>query len=331
MTFSLWQLQLGKMIRAWFPQLSIIFCCLLPNYLLAGTNQTDSQVAVIYPETRKPYRFFYEEVIAGVKESLGENITPIRLSKKGGGRGSSELENWIDEQCDPLIIALGHQAMSTSKELKAKISLIISSVISDPSDVPDNGIIVNYTPSPVQLFGRLKWMAPQYKVVYAVINPETNRWLIEYAKVAAAQHELKLRLVYATSLKESGLQYKKILSEIDPQFEAIWLPQDNVTINNQTIIPYLLNKAWKRKIVIFSSTLNHVEKGVLFSLYPDNKAVGKRLGDLAVSMAADEYFGPKFLLLDELKFAVNQRTARHLRMRLDKKQKREIDMLFPKL
>lgn len=295
--------------------------------LFSSALWADNSISVVYPEVRKPYRLNFDEIIKGINDSLGQDTTTFALKNNNAIK---PIESWIEATSNPLIIALGRQAMSLTKTIKPDIYLILSSVITAPSNVPSNGIVVNYTPAPFRMFETLKTFAPEITTINAVFNPDINSWLVSYVEAAASHHNLNIKIVFAKTLKESGRLYQKIVSEIDPRHEAIWLPQDSVTINNQTIIPFLLEKAWKRKLILFSSTLSHADKGVLFSMYPNNKAVGKQLGVLAKEVVSGIYKGPHFLLLDELKLAVNIRTARHLGLPLGREKKKKVDVLFPK-
>ena len=81
---------------------------------------------------------------------------------------------------------------------------------------------------------------------------------------------------------------------------------------------------------MFSSSVNHVKRGVLFSLYPDNAELGRVLGRAALVYATSGASAPLRGVspLKEVLLAVNTRTANHLGLNLDARRLR-FDMVFP--
>jgi putative ABC transport system substrate-binding protein len=76
------------------------------------------------------------------------------------------------------------------------------------------------------------------------------------------------------------------------------------------------------------SSLGHVRRAVLFSLYPDNAAMGRHLGETAQEfLASGDYGEHGMVLLREVLQAVNLRTAMHLG--LDVSAQQGFDMVFP--
>jgi putative ABC transport system substrate-binding protein len=92
-------------------------------------------------------------------------------------------------------------------------------------------------------------------------------------------------------------------------------------------LPLVLEGAWNRNIALFSSSLTHVRRGALFSLYPNNLAFGRRL---AASVQSEAREGPAFgvMPLREVLAAVNVRTASHLGLTAAARQQ-NFDFVFP--
>jgi len=66
---------------------------------------------------------------------------------------------------------------------------------------------------------------------------------------------------------------------------------------------------------VFSTNTAHVRRGVLFSLYPDNFALGKRLAGLAPNiLSSGGYEKSGRLPLADVQSTVNLRTAKHLEL-----------------
>jgi putative ABC transport system substrate-binding protein len=70
--------------------------------------------------------------------------------------------------------------------------------------------------------------------------------------------------------------------------------------------------SWNRKLVVFSSSFADVKRGVLFSLYPDNKAMGQQLGRLLEQRQQNQSAPATIYPVEDLLTAVNLRTAEHL-------------------
>ena len=65
-------------------------------------------------------------------------------------------------------------------------------------------------------------------------------------------------------------------------------------------------------MILFSDTLEHAEAGALLAAYPDARALGRRLGEMALKLAEHPDKPLGIAPLRELKFALNVRVARHL-------------------
>jgi putative ABC transport system substrate-binding protein len=90
----------------------------------------------------------------------------------------------------------------------------------------------------------------------------------------------------------------------------------------------VLQESWSQDIAVFSSNFVHVRRGVLFSLYPDNVALGKSLAGLAQGMLVSGNDGTHGMLpLRDVQSAVNLRTAQHLGINPARQQ--GFDLIFP--
>ena len=89
----------------------------------------------------------------------------------------------------------------------------------------------------------------------------------------------------------------------------------------------ILKESWARNIAVFSSNAAHVRRGVLFSLYPDNFALGKRLAGFAQNiLSSGDYERRGRLPLVDVQSTVNLRTAKHLE--LDAERILRFDTIF---
>jgi len=99
---------------------------------------------------------------------------------------------------------------------------------------------------------------------------------------------------------------------MDPKRDALWLLQDTTTVEDSAVLPLVLSEAWKRQLVVLSSSLAHVRRGVLMAPFPDNKRMGRALAESALRQMGGGKSAEGVLPLRELRSAVNSRTASHL-------------------
>jgi putative ABC transport system substrate-binding protein len=80
--------------------------------------------------------------------------------------------------------------------------------------------------------------------------------------------------------------------------------------------------------VVFSSKPSHAKRGVLFSTYPDNFALGKHLFTM-VHELEQQPEQKNFAALKSTLLAVNLRTAAHLGLKYSSEQQQSFKLTFP--
>ncbi|OGS83884.1 MAG: hypothetical protein A2061_06025 [Gallionellales bacterium GWA2_59_43] len=171
-------------------------------------------------------------------------------------------------------------------------------------------------------------MMPKVRRVFVVYDPRHNEWMIRLAKSAARNQGLELIVYEAQDLRSAMRAYQDIFATVDRLHDALWLPQDSTTVEESTVLPLVLQESWARNLAVFSSNFTHVRRGALFSLYPDNVELGRRLTVSALALlasGADDASG--MAPLREVLIAVNLRTAKHLGINAGHAQ--GFDMTFP--
>jgi putative ABC transport system substrate-binding protein len=124
-------------------------------------------------------------------------------------------------------------------------------------------------------------------------------------------------------------RYQEVLGALNPKRDALWLPQDTTTVDESAVMPLVLRESWDRNLLVFSSNVGHVRRGVLFSLFPDNVEIGRFLASAAMTSLQAGGTPPRGIqALKQVRTAVNTRTADHLRLDLRASQQR-IHLVFP--
>lgn len=287
----------------------------------------DKKIVIVYPEIQEPYRSIFSEIIKGINTELNTTIPNYAVPKR---HTTSESHNWIKRNNGKVIIALGQRGFRASHTITPPLPLVLGAVMAAPTDTDSELVTISYAPDPTQLFERLKILSPSVNTVHTVYNPEKNNWLVEIGKKSAKKLGINLKVYEASDFRESATLYKKILQSAESNKDAIWIIQDSTTLDERVILPLILEQSWKRKLVVFSSNLSHANKGVLFSLYPDNYNLGRRLGRIAKKISRNQQYTFKLQPLQDVRIAVNIRTAKHLGLSISYKQQRAFDLIFPK-
>ena len=292
-------------------------------YIFNTVWADDRCVAVYYPEVREPYRSVLEEIIKGIEQKVEYSLRryPINQdSKQDGVDGNAGVK------CNALI-GLGrggfHAVSGTN------IPAVVGGVLVQPGD--NSGIPgVSLMPDPMELFLRLKHFVPNVQTVFVIYSFENTGLLIKEASRAAQVKGIKLVAQEATDLQTAVVMYRDVLKKINPETDALWLLHDPLTVDNDVVLPIVLEQAWKRKLIIFSSQGAHVQNGVLFSVYPDNTRLGLRLGEMAQKCAEKNCADLKMTLLQDLFTAVNVRTATRLNIQIHPRRDSYVDLVFPR-
>lgn len=283
-------------------------------------------IAVIYPDIGEPYRSVFSQIIDGIEDRAKGQVANFAV---GPNVDVDELNNSLRRQDTKVVIALGRQGMKIASSLDRSIGVVVGGVLTATDDGTRLLQVNSLSPDPALLFSRLKTMMPNVRRVLTVYDPRQNEWLMQLAREGAALHGLELVTYQAQDLRGAMHAYQEILSKADNSRDALWLPQDSTTVEEGTVMPFVLQEAWNTNLAVFSSSFGHVKRGVLFSLYPDNVELGRHLaGDALGMLASGGGKDPSRVLpLREVLMAVNLRTAKHLGINTGRI--RSFDMAFP--
>lgn len=295
---------------------------------MASSKALGATYGVLYPALREPYKKVFDTIIEGIEQQAGGIIDRYPLQKNVD---VSQLSRTIEGRNNRVLIALGLRGLKTIQQLNLGIPVVIGAVL--PSALQSakiNSTGISLVPDPELLFRQLKALAPKITTVSVIYNPNTNQSLIDKAKQAARSLGIELDAEPARDLREAALIYKQKLKSIDSRSNAIWLLQDVSTVDSDTILPIILEQAWSKGIIVFSSNLIHAKRGALFAMYPDNLNMGRSLGRLAQQVRRGAPSGGTGIaMLRALKLAVNMRTAKHLGITFSKRYEQSIDLVFP--
>lgn len=298
-------------------QLSIL---VIFAWLIGYSQVVAATLAVLYPEVKAPYSQVFEQIIDGIASEHDERLLKIPLTKQFDK--SAVLSSLEDSNVD-MVITLGRRSYSLVSDLKERYPFVSGALPLAPNGISGVSLISD----PKTLFNRLNALAPKVKRVFVVYTPR-NQWLIDLAKKVAKERKLQLVSVEVTNLAQAVEQYQQILPQAHSESDAIWLPLDKITANDKVVLPLLLEGAWRKKLVLFSSKPSHARRGVLFSIYPDNQRSGARLAQMVQEIHRLNN-KPGVEPLKSLKVGVNLRTSAHLGLEYSRQLQRSFHAVFP--
>lgn len=278
------------------------------------------KVAVLYPNAKDPYRAIYQEILSGIKTQDNYQVVEVVLEKDFKvGEVISSLKSLDISR----VITLGRAGYKLAKSMPKEISVVSGAIPFSPNGVSGISLISE----PDNLFAFLSQVAPQVKTVHVAYSKRSS-WIIDLAKQAAQQRGLELNLKQVSNTGEAVEFYEQLFESDVSKEDAIWLPIDRVSSHDKVTLPLILEKAWAREVVVFSSKPSHAKRGALFSTYPDNVGLGKNLL-LMLRELSKEPGSKQFSALKNLQLAVNLRTAAHLGLKYSTEEQENFKLTFP--
>lgn len=295
---------------------------LIGAQLLAPPARADN-VAVLYPEVREPYRQLFLSIIDGVRDADQGKVVPYEMRANST---DDALPAWLAEQRIDAVIALGNRGLAALQKVPPAMPAVVGAVLVDPDHQPWMGI--SLAPSPRRLLGQLQKLQPKVRTVYIIYSPGPGTWLLDRARSAAKELQLDLVELPADGVQALAQRYRDTLAQMHSDSDALWIAYDGRGLDS-ALLEQLLETAWKRRLLVFSSNLVDVKRGALFALYPDNEAMGRQLGLLAARVQRDRNIVGGIEPTDSLLSAVNLRTADHLGLSFSAPIRKGFSLTFP--
>ncbi len=301
--------------------------CLLGMPFFSVSQAAEGSIAVLYPDMREPYREVITTILDGIQQEAAREVNSYAI---GDSYDRDALREVLVRGDPEVIIALGRGGFAAAQDLKLNKPIVVGALIIAPGDVSPGVFGISLAADPDLLFSTLKVLSPEIKNVNVVYNRANSQWLVSLGQSAAKRHGLKLAAYPVQDSKGAVRVYRDIIANSRQSADAIWLLPDPTTVEDRVILPLILKGAWDKNIAVFSTNPGHVKRGALFSLFPDNKAMGVSLAKLAKTIL-NGGGEPKFTImpLTDLQAAVNTRSADHLGLTIPIEMQRDSTLTFP--
>lgn len=266
-------------------------------------------IAVLQPEIGEPFRSVFTQIVDGIE---ARTQAPVPVFPIGPNSATEQLAGELRRRDTRVLIALGRQGLRAATAVDGGLAIVAGCVLSVPESEVRGYSVYTLAPDPALLFAHLRDLLPAVRKISVVYDPHQNDWLVRRAREAAHAQGLELVALEARDLPAALRLYPPLLTTADPAHDAVWLPQDSTTVEDSAVLPLVLKEAWNRGFPVFSSNLSHVKRGALFALYPDNGELGGTLADAALRRLAGAKAADGVLPLQDVRAAINTRTAQHL-------------------
>lgn len=258
---------------------------------------------VLYPEVREPYSKVYQDIIDGVKTTYNGSVMATPLKDR---QSEDAYRAAVNSSKPDMIIALGQNALNLASRIAPGVPTVMGATSATNLKVAG----VSMIPDPAVVITKLHQLDSELSTIHVVTNPADKQKLLQAALKHANSLNIKFIVHEVTSIKDAASVYRDLLLRLG-RHDSIWLMQDQA-LNDISLLSLILERAWERKIIVFSSNPADVKRGALFSVYPNNVALGARLAEITTTYDFSKESNHDIEFLREILIAGNERTLRHL-------------------
>ena len=286
--------------------------------LLAAGQALAQPVVILYPVVREPYARIYRDTLTGIEQAYAG------ASKAMPVESGRELSPGLFTEGGPgVAVALGNGPARALAALNPPVPVITTAT----ADIPfQRRHRLAYYPDPPMLLKQLRRFQPDIRRVKLVVAPELGDYADRLREVLATAG-LGLDVCSADNLKAAADCYRELLDQASAN-DALWILEGGRLLE-PALLSYILDAAWRRQLLVFSSNPAHAGRGALFALYPDNEAVGRQIGSL-ISECLRNCGGEvsRVSYLREMKVVLNERTSRHLGLQIAPEARQGMDLVL---
>jgi putative tryptophan/tyrosine transport system substrate-binding protein len=323
-----WQWLTSDPISWYFWAIKLVLLCSMPIYAYAKNAAltlpvNEQTIAVLYPQIKAPYHQIFASITDGIQQAFPGTTKTLQLEQQ---QDLASITTWLTQNKISAVISLGSHALKFVPALQAHYPVIVGATSLSSNQANLTGI--SMLPSPHMLLVQLKKLQPKISHVHVVLNQQKQDWWLEQAIAASKLSEHQLVVHSVTDLVGSAQQHRQVLQQVNSNTEALWLVSDH-SIMDSAIMRNILEIAWDRELLVFSNMLADVQRGALFSMYPDNLAMGKSLALQLIEQLTQAKPSNKLQFLSDLLTIVNIRTAKHIGLHFTKSELQSFDLLYP--
>jgi ABC-type uncharacterized transport system substrate-binding protein len=311
-------------VRPWRARVSIAASAALISLLgLWAEARAEDTVLVVRPAVVGAEAQLFEQLQQATQASLRTSnkfSIEVTVTERGSNEGfQAQLERYRPDT----VITLGRRALQVVRDTNYQGRIVAGAVDLRLNEPQQNTIVVGLFPDPRRIFAKTKQVLPATRRIVAVTTPRRWREIRDLADRAARDERLTLMTHEADSVGERAATYLNIIRYGNPETDVLWII-DNEAAFSSDVLPRIVELAWSKQFPVISNFVDHVGKGALLASYPDARRLGATLGRIGANGDHNSRVEP----LQDLMFAANLRTARHLLPLVDIKQLERADLML---
>lgn len=268
----------------------------------------------------------YSDAVEGFKAAAPTGATYIEYDLRGDLEQGKQLARKIRASDTSLIVAVGLKAALAAK-LEIVDTPILYMMVLDPlkhhlTAANMAGVLLEI-PTDRQL-KVMRALLPTLRRIGMLYDPAKTASRFKEAEAQATVHDVELRGFVVEHEKEIPQQLRMLLSESD----ALWLIPDSTVLTDESI-PFILESALAKHVPVIGFSSEFTRLGALLSLSVGYNEVGREAGLLATRILNREERLPlKPVPVQQVRIAVNVKTARYLGISIPKELDGSIDETF---
>ena len=279
---------------------------------LAGGSAEERRIVILTSSRATPY----EEALAGFQQALRQQgvraIFDIHSLEGETPRVARVLQD-VKQGGSALLLTLGTAATQRARQEITTVPIIAGLVLraDEFKGAPNmSGVTLEF---PVAL--QLEWLRrflPTAKTIGVIYNPRENQQRIEAASRVAHELGLKLESQPVSDSRELPTALETLAKKID----VLWGVVDELVLTPQTA-KHILLFSFQNRIPFVGLSTAWVKAGAFYALDWDFTDLGMQCGEMALKVLQGTQInalppgGPRKVV-----YAVNQKTARHMKIEI---------------
>ena len=281
---------------------------------LDSVRADEPLIVVVRAKSSQPY----EEVLVGFRSFLESRGIRARFDVHTINGDINAMDRILEDASSKdakLVFTIGtavtERAIREDPGVPVVYSLVMNKVQASSADV--TGVILEFSVS--SHFQWMKRFLPKARRIGVLYNPKKNGERIVRAKIEA----MKMGLVLEAEVVEKPQDIPAALERIANKVDVLWGIPDEIVLNPKTA-KHLLLFCYRNRIPFVGPSRAWVKAGALYALDRDYTDIGSQCGGIASSILAGT--DPRAIRSqspNRTAYFVNMRTARHMKVNIDKK------------
>lgn len=262
---------------------------------LVVLTETDSEAAV------------FRSILSGITDASSE--IDIRIVEPSG---LAQLISSSPKQYQSVIV-LGRELAETPFDEPSEVPVLLGGY-SGALNVAESARRMSLNIDPTYLVQQIKKTKGTVVKLRTTLSPQIST-TPEAAKLTESE-KIEVEISIAQSERDAAKRWFNVVTKAIPKNDVI-LIMDDQYLDSSGTYRFLIETAWKRRVLVASSIPNYARRGVSIGFIPVLPAYGGSLVEAAKRMAQDDTFIPNRLLGgDVLQRVFNKRTLENAGGRL---------------